>query len=216
MSECLDDISWGSLKSYGQMALDMFRVGDYKTETLKDGQVVQFRIIGFNHDRTKSGVILPFTWEMCECLQHTYPWQETDTNKGSWAATWLRHQMNDPDGLIYKIMPDEIIQLAVPAVKLTATEDDLILETEDKFWIKSERELFGRNIFSHIGEGYWYEYYRQEGVPWGKKCNGGYVCTMLRSPRYYYASDFCGVRTNGSVSYYRASDSYGIAPAFSF
>ena len=91
-----------------------------------------------------------------------------------------------------------------------------MLETECKFWIKSEKETFGRNIYSAPGEGHWYEYYRQEDVPWGKKRNGSAEYTMLRSPRYYTTTSFCFVYTNGNANYSYARNSYGVAPAFSF
>ena len=91
-----------------------------------------------------------------------------------------------------------------------------MLETECKFWIKSEKETFGRNIYSAPGEGHWYEYYRQEDVPWGKKRNGSAEYTMLRSPYYGNGSAFCVVYASGGANYYGARISYGVAPAFSF
>ena len=106
-----------------------------------------------------------------------------------------------------------------PVIKLTANTYDganELLETECKFWIKSEKETFGRNIYSAPGEGHWYEYYRQEDVPWGKKRNGSAEYTMLRSPRYNGSNGFCLVYTNGTASYDAARYSIGVAPAFSF
>ena len=217
MPECLDSFPWRSLKGCGQMAPAMFKVGDYKNEVLKDGSRIQFRIIGFNHDKTRSGTIVPMTWEAVDCFPNRYQWNRADTNEGSWAATNLRRIMNDPNGAVYQLMPDEIIELAVPVVKLTAdtyTGQNNIIETEDKFWIKSEKELFGRNIWSAPGEGHWYEYYRQEDVSWGKKRNGQEEYMMLRSPYYSSAGYFCCVNTSGNASSYYASGSNGLAPAF--
>lgn len=127
--------------------------------------------------------------------------------------------MNDEDGVIYQLMPDEILEVVEPVIKLTANTYDganELLETECKFWIKSEKETFGRNIYSAPGEGHWYEYYRQEDVPWGKKRNGPAEYTMLRSPYYNYSNYFCAVNTAGSAYYYFAWSSSGVAPAFSF
>ena len=69
MPECLDNMPWRSLKGLGDMAPDFLRLGDFKNVRLKDDTLVQFRIIGFKHDVTKSGRILPLTWEMVDCLQ---------------------------------------------------------------------------------------------------------------------------------------------------
>lgn len=185
MPECLDNMPWRSLKGLGDMAPDFLRLGDFKNVRLKDDTLVQFRIIGFKHDVTKSGRILPLTWEMVDCLPNRHRWNSNDTNRGSWGATELFHKMNDEDGVIYQLMPDEILDVVEPVIKLTANTYDganELLETECKFWIKSEKETFGRNIYSAPGEGHWYEYYRQEDVPWGKKRNGSAEYTMLRSP----------------------------------
>ena len=127
--------------------------------------------------------------------------------------------MNKQNGHVFRLMPDEIVELAVPVIKLTSdtyTGENNIIETEDKFWIKSEKELFGRNILSAPGEGHWYEYYRQEDVAWGKKRNGSNEYTMLRSPRYTNSATFCFVGTNGAANNGSARGSYGLAPAFCF
>ena len=183
MPECLDNMPWRSLKGLGDMAPDFLRLGDFKNVRLKDDTLVQFRIIGFKHDVTKSGRILPLTWEMVDCLPNRHRWNSNDTNRGSWGATELFHKMNDEDGVIYQLMPDEILEVVEPVIKLTANTYDganELLETECKFWIKSEKETFGRNIYSAPGEGHWYEYYRQEDVPWGKKRNGSAEFSLLR------------------------------------
>lgn len=219
MPECLDNFPWRSLKGCGSMAPAMFRVGDYKNAQLKDGTSVQFRIIGFNHDKTRDGMVVPFTWEMVDCIPNRYPWNDRDTNEGSWGATRLRRDMNNVDGRIYTLMPDEIVELAVPVIKLTAdvyTGENNIIETEDKFWIKSEKEVFGRNIYSAPGEGHWYEFYRQEDIPWHKMRRGSAEHTMLRSPYYTDTNAFCCVRTNGSANGNHANISNGVAPAFCF
>ena len=59
MPACLDSYPWQSLKGCGSMAPAMFKVGDYKNACLKDGTNVQFRIIGFNHDRARGGIVVP-------------------------------------------------------------------------------------------------------------------------------------------------------------
>lgn len=203
MPECLDNMPWRSLKGLGDMAPDFLRLGDFKNVRLKDDTLVQFRIIGFKHDVTKSGRILPLTWEMVDCLPNRHRWNSNDTNRGSWGATELFHKMNDEDGVIYQLMPDEILEVVEPVIKLTANTYDganELLETECKFWIKSEKETFGRNIYSAPGEGHWYEYYRQEDVPWGKKRNGSAEYTMLRSPGYGGSTGFCGVNADGSAA----------------
>lgn len=219
MPRVIEEYSWRTIRGFGDAAAAMFEVGDTKRAVLKDGTPVTFRIIGKKHDRTKSGLILPLTWEMVECLPRAYPWNDRDTNEGSWGATKIRRMMNEPGGDIFDLMPDEIVELAVPVLKLTANTFDgsnTLIETEDKFFIKSEKELFGRCIYSAPGEGHWYEYYRQEDVPYYKMRGASREYTMLRSPFYYGSYTFCFVGTNGDAYGNLASFSYGLAPAFAF
>lgn len=219
MPECLDNMPWSSVYGLGAMAPAILHVGDYKNDRLKDGTAVQFRLIGLNHDVTKSGLVVPMTWEMVDCMPDRYPWERGNDNHGPWPTTDLHRRMNDPDGDIYKLMPDAILEFAVPILKLSvnaAEGGNRLVESEDKFFIKSEVEMYGRTIYSAPGEGRWYEWYRQENVPWHKMRNGNREYTMLRSQvkdnRYF----FCYVSTNGAAYNCNAWDSYGLAPAFGF
>lgn len=212
--KCLDDMTWSEIKSLGSKASEILRFGDYKNATLKDGTVVQFRIIGFNHDVTASGQKVPTSWEMVDCLPTAYPWNETDTNHGSWAATKIRRQLNEADGDIHRLIPDDICSVVTPVIKETADSNGTIIRTEDSFWLKSEKEQFGRNIYSCPGEGHWYEYYRQEGVPYWKKRNGDSCWTMLRSPFSGDSSYFCFVLSDGFADSDFASYSIGVAFGF--
>lgn len=206
--------TWKELKSLGKKASGVLRVGDFKNVTLKDGTNVQFRIIGFNHDVTASGQKAPISWEMVNCLPTAYPWNETDTNRGSWEATKIRWHLNDENGDIYRLIPDEILEVVTPVIKETATSDGTIIRTEDSFWIESERELFGRNVYSSPGEGRWYEYYRQERVPYWKNRNGDRYWTMLRSPASGNSDAFCDVYSSGYAGYLYASSDIGVAFGF--
>ena len=218
MPECLDTMPWRSIKGLGEMASHFLKVGDYKNERLTDGTPVQFRIIGFNHDKTRSGMVAPITWEMTECLPEIYPWNQRNTNEGSWPGCYLRGEMNNKDGAIYRLMPESIIQVATPVIKLTANTYDRsneILESEDLFWIKSVKEMYGRPMRSAKGEGHWYEWYRQEDTPWGKTRNGEGEYTMLRSPGVSSTTAFWGVSSGGSLNSSGASYALGVCPCFS-
>lgn len=217
MPNCLDNMPWRSLKGLGKYAADFLQLGDYRNVVLKNGAQVQFRIIGFNHDKTSDGSLAPISWEMVDCLPNTYPWNRRDTNEGSWEATQIRHRLNDADGDIHRLIPDEILDVVTPVIKQTAdvyTGENRIIETLDSFWIKSEKELYGRNIYSAPGEGHWYEWYRQEDVAWFKLRNGNPDYTMLRSPISGLSNYFCCVDSSGSAINYYAGYSYGVAFGF--
>lgn len=217
MARCLDDYSWNSLKGYGSMAPFVFESGDYKNVVLKDGTPAQFRIIGRNHDEAEDGTILPLTWELVDCLPEYYCMNQRGTNQGNWGASDLCHQMNDAGGRIYRLIPDDIIAVAEPVVKLTAETHDgtnVITRSVNKFFVTSEKEVFGRNIYSASGEGKWYEYYRAEDVPWYKLINGERDSRWLRSPSASSSTGFCFVYNYGGSNYNGASNSRGVAFGF--
>lgn len=217
MPECLDSYPWRSIRGCGPLAPAMFKVGDYKNIVLADGTMAMVRIIGFNHDRATSGEPASITWEFVDCLPRRHYWNDRSSNEGSWERTTLRHRMNDPEGSIYQLMPADLLDVVTPVIKLTANTyngENNIIETEDKFFLKSEKELFGRCFYSLDGEGHWYEWYRQEDVPWGKKRNGDNEYVMLRSPYRFDGDYFCMAGKDGLPDYASADYSDGVAPAF--
>lgn len=217
MPNCLDNMPWSSLKGLGKYAADFLQLGDYRNVMLKNGAQVQFRIIGFNHDRTSDVSLSPISWEMVDCLPNTCSWNKRNINKGSWEATQIRHRLNDADGDIHRLIPDEILDVVTPVIKQTAdvyTVESRIIETLDSFWIKSEKELYGRSIYSAPGEGHWYEWYRQEGVAWFKLRNSNPEYTMLRSPYSGDSNCFCCVSSDGAACSNYASSSRGVAFGF--
>lgn len=222
--DCLDYMSWAEIKANGKFASAIFNLGDYKNCRLKNGEEVQFHIIGFNHDKTKNGVIVPMTWEMVDALSfREFAWNEAGNTDGSWAACSLRREMNDPGGAVFDLFPDDLLEVVVPVIKQTANTFDgsnEIIETEDKFWIISEKELTGRcGLYSAPGEGHWYEYYRLEDVPYGKKRNGRNVWSLLRSPTSdpsFNKSCVRTVNTSGAVDSSYANFANGVVPACAF
>lgn len=219
MPNCLNDMTWDALKRLGEAAPMTVHLGDFKDDVLNDGSPVQFRVIGINHDVTGDGRIVPLTWEMVDCMPNRYPWCHNGDLEGSWPDSYLFRAMNDPDGDIFRLMPDGIIRVAVPIVKQTAKVTNVsfeIVNSTAQFFIKSEVETFGRAIYSEPGEGHWYGWYRQEGVPWYKLRNGNREYTMERSPVKGRPDYFCYVNADGSANIGNAYNSYGLAPAFGF
>ncbi len=221
MPECLDNMPWRSLKGLGDMAPDFLRLGDFKNVRLKDDTLVQFRIIGFKHDVTKSGRILPLTWEMVDCLQTGIVGIANDTNRGSWGATELFHKMNDEDGVIYQLMPDEILEVVEPVIKLTANTYDganELLETEvqvfglspkkkplDGTSIRHRAKVIGTNITGKkmsLGA-------RSVMVPLSTLC-----CVLLIITTTAPPSALCTRTATRAITAQRYS--FGVAPAFSF
>ena len=92
-----------------------------------------------------------------------------------------------------------------------------MIKSNDYFFILSEKELFGRAIYSAPGEGHWYEYYRQEDVPYfATDIDLERVIWWLRSARYSRSNGFCSVGTGGSANRHGADYSLALLPGFCF
>ena len=122
------------------------------------------------------------------------------------------------DGELLSLCSDELQAIIKPVIKLTSagscSKD--IIKSICKLWLKSEKELFGRCIYSAPGEGHWYEYYRQEDVPYfALDENGDRVCQWLRSASCNATSDFCSVGAGGSAGSSGAACSLALLPGFS-
>ena len=90
-----------------------------------------------------------------------------------------------------------------------------MIKSNDYFFILSEKELFGRAIYSAPGEGHWYEYYRQEDVPYfATDMDLERVIRWLRSAAYTNNYSFCHVHAGGSASSNTANYSLALLPGF--
>jgi len=219
MPDCLDSYPWRSLKGFGTMAPKIFHIGDFKNIEMKNGVIVPVHIIGFNHDKTPDGRLCPITWESINCLNDRYSINRRDTNQGNWGGSDLFRQMNDDDGSIFRLFPDDLIEVVEPVVKLTAETYDRsnhITESVNRFFVLSEKEIFGRCIFSAPGEGHWYEWYKQEDVPYFKLRNGELEYRATRSPISSSSTNFCCVGGSGNAGYSSASYTIGVSFGFSF
>lgn len=211
---CLDELSWAEISEIGKSgkAPDTFALGATKVDIMKNGFTAVWRIIGFNHDVDAEGNIIPISWDMQTIYRDTYPMYDDDHDGGGWKNTVWREKLN---GEIFDLCSDELQAIIVPCVKLTADSTGTIMQTVDKLWAKSERELFGRSIYSYPGEGKWYDYYRQEDVCYAVEDeDGDRRWAYLRSAYYNDGSFFCRVSTGGAATDHYAYYSIGLAPGF--
>lgn len=92
-----------------------------------------------------------------------------------------------------------------------------MIKSNDYFFILSEKELFGRAIYSAPGEGHWYEYYRQEDVSYfATDMDLERVIRWLRSATCGSDDAFCRVNTHGSANLRNANYSLALLPGFCF
>ena len=212
----LDNISWDAIDRVGKAgkARQFFALGATKKDHMKDGYTAVWQIIGFDHDDLADGSgKAPISWDMVYVYKEDRCMNTSGTNKGGFitsdAGKWL-------NGDFLGRCSDELQAVIKPVVKLTSAGggSSEILREICKVWLKSEVELYGRCFYSSSGEGRWYEFYKQEGVPYYKKdVKGDRRYNSLRSPFCYDSLYFCYVYTDGGANSYSSDYSYGLAPA---
>ena len=214
----LNHLTWSEIEAIGAAgkARETFALGATKKDHMKNGYDAEWKIIGFDHDDLADGSgKAPISWDMVRAYKDEWSMNDEATNAGGWDQCKARKRM---DGELLSLCSDELQAIIKPVIKLTSagscSKD--IIKSICKLWLKSEKELFGRCIYSAPGEGHWYEYYRQEDVPYfALDENGDRVCQWLRSARYTSYYSFCIVNTDGSADNNNAYYSLALLPGFS-
>lgn len=214
----LNHLSWCEIDQIGLSgkAREVFALGAQKKDHMKNGFVAVWQIIGFNHDDLADGTgKAPLSWDMVRVYNEDWSWNDESTNRGGYEASVVRRRL---DTEFFSLCSDGLQAIIKPVIKPTSAGDcsKEIIRSACKIWLKSEKELYGRCFYSMPGEGHWYEYYKQEDVPYYKEDDdGNRRCNLLRSPYYSDSSTFCFVTAGGNAPLGNARYSGGLAPAFS-
>lgn len=210
----LDNVPWDVIDAIGRAgnARKFFALGATKKDYMKNGYIAEYRILGFDHDdlADDSGKA-PISWGMARVYKDDMAMQD-DGNSSYWEKCSCRYKLNSE---FYNLMSDELRAIIKSVWKITADADGNLIKTKDTIWLMSEQEQFGRKIYSHGGEGHWYELFMQEDVPyWLEDDDGNRRWVWLRSPYASYTTSFCFVATGGGADGNSSGRRYGVAPGF--
>ena len=195
---------------------------------LTNGQTLEYRIIGINHDDLADGSGKAGLTFLTTSTTISSRMNATATNAGGWEKSELRQKMNS--GEIWNLMPTDFQSKVKPVRKLTnnvngTDKNAAVTATSDKLFLLSYSEIVetpysGWSGYSWIGnEGTQYEAFK------GKVTNNysGNDCLKIggswweRSVRPNYSATFLYVYSYGDPSYHNnATHSYCVCPAFSF
>lgn len=191
-----------------------WKVGDEKDVTIGGNinETVTMVIVGLNHDDKADGSgKAPITLGMKNLMTTQKQMNKARSNIGSFVATdmylWLQME-------IFPNLPIELQKLVTPvAKKTTAGSSSATIRTDSmKLWLFSNKELDG----SYSDEGTRYAYYTQNTSLVKRTSNGAGSANYwwLRSPYTGTDSNFWCVYSDGGVSTYAASSSYGVCFGF--
>ena len=198
--------SWAELKAFSEAGKlgEVLKSGDNIPVTLKNGEKVSFDI-----GKDESGKIY---FVMHNCLKETKPMNGGCTNKGGWEESDMRRYLNEE---VIELLPDELQEIIKPT-KIVQVWDGKRRETEDKLFLLSRTQVFGKrgnyeaiepndsqiDIFEN----------QRERVKECEEVEDEYW--WLRSPDSGNSYTFCRVYAGGAVYGIYTDLSLGVAPAF--
>ena len=199
--------TWAELKALAEAGKlgEVLKSGDNIPVTLKNGEEVSFDI-----GKDESGKVY---FIMHDCLKEPKPMNSEYTNKGGWEESDMRRYLNEE---VIKLLPDELQEIIKPT-KIVQIWDGKRRETEDKLFLLSRTQAFGKNKYYEAIEpnDSQIDIFNspRERVKESEGC-GTPVNWWLRSPFPGNSSAFCIVNACGTACSYFAYNSYGVAPAF--
>lgn len=199
--------SWAELKALAEAGKlgEVLNSGDNIPVTLKNGDEVSFDI-----GKDESGKIY---FVMHNCLKESKPMNNKYTNKGGWEESDMRRYLNEE---VIKLLPDELQEIIKPT-KIVQVWDGKRRETEDKLFLLSRTQVFGKDKYYKAIEpnDSLIDIFKSPRgrVKESEECRTP-VNWWLRSPYLGNSSVFCIVNSCGMACSYFAYNSYGVAPAF--
>ena len=170
---------------------------------LKNGEFVTLTV---GHD--ESGKTY-FCFE--DCIVDRWHMNSEWTNEGGWAASDMRRWLNTT---LFALLPDEI-QAVIKPTRIVQVIGGERIETEDKLFLFSKTQLFGKGSWSEIEpEDTQIDIFRTEKNRVKECGNLGTSSWWTRSPRSDNSNRFGMVNSDGSANGSYASSSRGVAPGF--
>lgn len=160
----LSEFTWAQLSEKCKKGdFSYLRVGDYKTITLTDGQVLQMQIGGINtyYNSWHGSYQLKnhIDWISKECLKDGIVWSELPNNNGTadQAAPYLLSKIYSYlNGTVYDLLPQELKNIIVDTYKfieirysssgILTNSNSIGLRNLGKLWIPTELEVLGSII----------------------------------------------------------------------
>ena len=193
---------------------------------LTDGQTLEYRIIGINHDDIADGSGKAGLTFLTTSTTISSRMKATDTNAGGWEKSELRQKMNS--GEIWNLMPSDFQSNVKSVKKLTnnvdgKTKDAAVTATSDKLFLLSYSEI--------VPTSYWASSY-----PWTSSEGTQYEAFKGKVTENYAGNDclkigigwwersalpdslsFLSIYSSGDPSYsHCATNAYCVCPAWCF
>ena len=169
-----------------------------------------FQLIGIGHDSLASGGTSKLLTFQSIDIVYNHNMNNSGTTSGGWANCAMRTFMN---GELLSKFPQYVQDVIVEVKKpYCATANGSTQYSNDKLFIASEKEIFGKSSFGNDGTRYEYWSINNTNRARIKRLNGSAQDWWMRSVGD--SARFRNVDTGGNASYRSARDGYGCVPCF--
>ena len=183
---------------------------------LTNGETLEYRIVGINHDDLADGSAKAgLTFEATNTALGAQRMNATDTNAGGWEKSEVRGRLNTGD--LWSLLPSELQSKVKSVTKMTDNQGGgkagTPSATTDKVFLLSTTEVYG----DLQSDGTQYEYYKSKGATssnYSGASSSGNHWTRSVSP-----SSLMLFRRVNSIGFYTSNNAaytYYMFPAFSF
>lgn len=182
---------------------------------LTDGQTLEYKIVGINHDDLADGSGKAGLTFLTTSTTIYSRMNATNTNAGGWEKSELRSRLNTGD--LWSLLPSELQSKVKSVTKMTDNQGGgkagTPSATTDKVFLLSTTEVYG-NLQSDVVQ---YEYYKSKGVT--TSSYSGASSSSYHWTRSVYPSRstcFRYVSNDGIGHYDSARNPYYVFPAWCF
>ena len=211
----LELCSWQEISQHAKANTlkNYFSVGDSKTLTLSNGDVMVMQIADFNHDGNTGSV----DFISQDCMTDGKQMNTSNTNSGGWNNCLMRSYLNSTVlGYIPTSCRNYIVSKTLK--RSNGSQQTSLVEATDKIWLPTEFEIFGRITYSASTEAPYqsqYPVFPAKGYIKHYKNASGAVCSWWESSPYVGDStSFCAVYTSGAAAHSHTSTSHGVPLCF--
>ena len=183
---------------------------------LTNGQTLEYRIVGINHDDLADGSgKAGLTFEATNSALGYQKMNATNTNAGGWEKSELRGRLNTGD--LWSLLPSELQSKVKAVTKMTDNQGGgkagTPTATTDKVFLLSATEVWG----DMQSDGTQYEYYKSKGVTTSNYSGASSsVRHWTRSVSPNSSTSFRYVSYSGDWFSLSATHTSYVFPAFSF
>ena len=216
--KALSDCSWDEIKEAVEVYYNSgeipFSVGEKKEISLKHNSSATMVFYGKEHGYEEEfNERAPLVFGFLDLFGNAVAQMNEDyTNKGGWEACKMRKYLNKD---FINLLPDELVALLKVIKKKTVNISNKVSVTEDKIFLPSEVEVYGKVHYSAKGEGYQYDFFKN----WRNRVKGYHEVEngewwWLRSPCPHSDYRFCVVSSVGRYYCEDANATDGVSPCF--